>query len=388
VWVLRKALYGLKQSAYLWYEKLRSILVDIGFRPLISDPCVFIRRKPGALSMISTHVDDLGLFCSSVSEVKLLKSQIRDHVPIKDLEEVSTLLGIEIIRDRKARTISLSHRRYIIDLARRYRLEASNPVYTPMERSRDRPLSKADCPVTDEQKAYMADVPYQSAVGAVLHAAIMTRPDIAHSVGQVAQFASNPGKAHWTAVKRIIQYLYTTRNLVLTLGGESNDPDIFAFCDADHGNAVDHGNSISGHAVFFVSGSLAWASKKQTATALSTGEAEYYSATYAGRVVIWLRQVLDELAHACNGPTPLYIDNTSAITMIGTPNQISNRTKHIKIQYHWIRGAVRDQTIATPHVPSTENVADIFTKILFRPDFERLRTLLGMRERDDIAEGE
>jgi hypothetical protein len=66
----------------------------------------------------------------------------------------------------------------------------------------------------------------------------------------------------------------------------SDDPDILSFCDADHGNAVDHGNSISRHAVFFVSGALAWASKKQTATALSTGEAEYYSATYAGRVIV------------------------------------------------------------------------------------------------------
>jgi len=257
-----------------------------------------------------------------------------------------------------------------------------------MEKSRDRPLSKADCPVTDEQKEYMANKPYQSAVGAVLHAAIMTRPDIAHAVGQVAQFASNPGKAHWTAVKRIIQYLYTTRNLVLTLGGESEDPDIFAFCDADHGNSVDHGNSISGHAVFFVSGCLAWASKKQTAVALSTGEAEYYSASYVGRVIMWLRQLLDELEHACNGPTSLYVDNTSAITMIGTPNQISNRTKHIKIQFHWIRGAVRDQAIATLHVPSADNVADIFTKILFRPDFEKFRGMLGMHIRIDIVEGE
>jgi hypothetical protein len=76
--------------------------------------------------------------------------------------------------------------------------------------------------------------------------------------------------------------------------------------------------------------------------------------------------------------------------MIGTPDQISNRTKHIKIQYHWIRGAVRDQTITTRHVPSVENVADIFTKVLFRPDFEKFRAMLGMREREDVdvAEGE
>jgi hypothetical protein len=38
--------------------------------------------------------------------------------------------------------------------------------------------------------------------------------------------------------------------------------------------------------------------KKQTATALSTGEAEDYAVTHAGRVVIWLRQLLTEIGFA------------------------------------------------------------------------------------------
>ena len=69
VWKLGKALYGLKQSGHLWYQKLKGILEQIGFHACKSDPCVFIRSSPSATSIISSHVDDLGLFCDSVVEV-------------------------------------------------------------------------------------------------------------------------------------------------------------------------------------------------------------------------------------------------------------------------------------------------------------------------------
>jgi len=74
---------------------------------------------PLQTSIISSHVDNLGLYCSSKVEVKLLKSQIRKHVSIKDLGEIQSILGIEVIRDWQARTISLSHHCYIDEIVNR-----------------------------------------------------------------------------------------------------------------------------------------------------------------------------------------------------------------------------------------------------------------------------
>src|SRR5258705_1321173 len=99
VWKLGKALYGLKQSGHLWYQKLKGILELIGFHPCKSDPCVFIWSSSAATSIISSHVDNLGLYCSSKVEVKLLKSQIHKHVSIIDLGEIQSILGIEVIWD-------------------------------------------------------------------------------------------------------------------------------------------------------------------------------------------------------------------------------------------------------------------------------------------------
>ena len=123
--------------------------------------------------------------------------------------------------------------------------------------------------------------PYQTAIGALNHAAVITHPDISKAAQTVAQFSSNPGKHHWDAVIRIIRYLRTTRNWVLTLGGKSAAVQLLGYCDADHANSTDHGRSISGYAMILGNGCFSWSSKKQTATALSTGEAEYYATTLA-----------------------------------------------------------------------------------------------------------
>jgi hypothetical protein len=182
----------------------------------------------------------------------------------------------------------------------------------------------------------MRSKPYQAAVGSLNHAAVMTRPDISKAVQTVAQFTSNPGKHHWDADICIIRYLKTTRNWVLTLGGKSALIELLAYCDADHANSPDHGRSISGYAMVLGNGCFSWSSKKQTATALSTGEAEYYAVTHAGREVIWLQQLLTEIRFAPHIETTLRIDNTSSIRMIETPDQVTNHTKHINIAYHWI----------------------------------------------------
>ncbi len=81
----------------------------------------------------------------------------------KDGGEGHFLLGIEIICDQKARTISLSHRHYIEDLAERFCLNTGRDIWTPMNPFIK--LSKDDCPETKEDIEYIKTVPYQSAVG-------------------------------------------------------------------------------------------------------------------------------------------------------------------------------------------------------------------------------
>jgi len=113
VWQLNQTLYGLRQSSRVWYQKLRDALLELGFKPSAADPCVFIRSHDGNLSIVFTHVDDLGLICNSVNVVVQLKGELAKYFPISDLGEAHHLLGIKITRDREKRTIALSHTGYI-----------------------------------------------------------------------------------------------------------------------------------------------------------------------------------------------------------------------------------------------------------------------------------
>ena len=87
------------------------------------------------------------------------------------------ILGIEVLRDRRAGIVDISQRAYIEQLLERFNLRDVKPATTPL--SSGIHLTQDDCPATDEEKEDMANVPYASLVGALMYAAIGTRPDIA-----------------------------------------------------------------------------------------------------------------------------------------------------------------------------------------------------------------
>ena len=82
----------------------------------------------------------------------------------------------------------------------------------------------------------MSHVPYASALGSLMYAMVCTRPDIAHAVGVFSRFMSNPGKEHWTVVKRVFRYLRGTNDYGLCQQGRPGLErmlDIRGFVDAD-----------------------------------------------------------------------------------------------------------------------------------------------------------
>ena len=81
----------------------------MNFKVSHSDLCIFIHHKNLNTTFISSHVNDLRLFCNSKKEIAAVKSEFLQHVKIKDLGEIKTILGIEVTHDHEKCTISLSH---------------------------------------------------------------------------------------------------------------------------------------------------------------------------------------------------------------------------------------------------------------------------------------
>ena len=88
---------------------------------------------------------------------------------------------------------------------------------------------------------------------------------------------------------------------------------------------------------------IMWKSKMQKTTALSTAEAEYYSASTAGTEILYLRALLERLGIAQKVPTPVYEDNTAYIEWGNNVTVIGGRerAKHIDIRKHFAHEVIR-----------------------------------------------
>ncbi|KAF7810656.1 transposon Pol polyprotein [Senna tora] len=131
---------------------------------------------------------------------------------------VDLWMGIKIYRDRSRRLLGLSQSTYIVKVLKRFSMQESKRGFIPM--SHGTSLSKTQCPTAREEKERMDKIPYTSAIGSILYAMIFTRPDISYALSITSRYQSNPGEAHWTAVKNILKYLRRTKDTFLVYGGE------------------------------------------------------------------------------------------------------------------------------------------------------------------------
>lgn len=251
------------------------------------------------------------------------------------------------------------------------------PVTTPLDPGAK--LSKDQTPQNDAERAAMQNVPYAALVGALLYLAVATRPDIAHAVGVLARFNSDPGPAHWTALKHLCRYLQGTKDLKLCYEPDPQQQETFSsYADADFGGDSDTRRSTSGMVVKMGTGAISWASKLQPIVTLSTTEAEYVSATAAGQEILWLRNLFSELGYDIKGASSLHLDNQSALAVTRNPEH-HGRMKHLDLRYYWLRDAVKAGLIDVHYISTKDMPADIMTKALPRGTVEDMRRMLGLR---------
>ena len=106
------ALYGSKQGALRWYLELCATLNALGLKRSHSDWGIFYTHIGQDILILASHIDDCTVTGSSRELIKLFKDEVGSRYKITDLGPVSWLLGMKVIRDWIARTISLSQESY------------------------------------------------------------------------------------------------------------------------------------------------------------------------------------------------------------------------------------------------------------------------------------
>jgi len=379
VCLLKRTLYGLKQSGREWNRTLDRALNQLGYTRLEADHCVYLRiddKDKNKYDIIASWVDDL-LCISTDKERKIdLRTEIENQFKVTHQGEPRLFLGIEISRDEKNGSITLSQGQYLRKIAKRFDLHMANPVATPLDPNIILTKSTLDSQFEIPHK-------YRAAIGSLMYASIGTRPDITFAVQHLSQFLTSPSPEHWTAVKRVFRYLNGTLDYGITYNREDLDLDNDsqlnqrAYSDADWASNVVDRHSISGNVFMSGGGAISWSSNKQKTISMSSMEAEYIAGASACQQIIWLRTLFTELGIEQTKPTVLLIDNKSAIDLAHNP-EFHARAKHIDIRHHFLRYNIEDKTIEINWIPTDDNIADVFTKALSRVKHQKFVQELGM----------
>jgi hypothetical protein len=243
----------------------------------------------------------------------------------------------------------------------------------------DTPMQKDFCPtqmssVEEGREALGAGTPlapgnrYCELIGSLLYIANTTRPDIAQAVGVLSRYRCTPTSSHWNAAIRILHYLRSTREKVLVLGSNP-EVELEGYVDADFAGDLDSRFSTSGFVFFVYGGAVAWSSKKQKSVATSTVEAEFMASSAAIKEAAWLKSFLEEIGCA-PWTVKIHCDNQGCIANLKNP-VYSKYTKHIAVQFHFAREAIKKGQVDVRYVESAKNHADMMTKPLVGPVFKK-----------------
>lgn len=360
---LNKSLYGLKQSPRNWNHVIDGWFREYGLKVSEADPCLYVKRSgnaTGPVLVILLWVDDLIISGSDVEEIAKFKSAISARFNMKDLGNLSCILGMAVKRNRAARTLEMSQEVYIDTVLKRFGMTDCKPVGTPAEGTLSR--SKDAGPSRD----------YMSLVGSLLYAAMVTRPDIAYAVQALGRHLQSSTDEHFTAAKRVLRYLKGTKDLGLKFGLCASEATIKGYADADWASDKDTRRSVTGYLFMHGGAAISWSSKLQPTVALSSSEAEYMSACAAAQEAIHLRRLMGSLGYMQQGPTIIMEDNMGCIGMSENPI-MHRRSKHIDIRFHFLREAVERGEVVLTFIPTVEQVADLLTKALPKTRTQALR---------------
>ena len=173
---LRKCLYGLPHAPATFRKHSDAALRSLGFIPTVSDPRLYVRlHADGTKVYIAVHVDDFGIAASNTALMK----EVVDHIKViyQCVEgDLDFYLGMQVVRDRVKRTITISQPGYLEDLRAEYGITSTKGPLTPM-------VDKPREPESDSNpRLNAAGIQlYQSKVGSTLWTALGTHPEVQFS---------------------------------------------------------------------------------------------------------------------------------------------------------------------------------------------------------------
>ena len=178
-------------------------------------------------------------------------------------------------------------------------------------------------------------------------------------------------------MKHLLRYIAGTLNVGCRYASTTDGAQLVGYSDADMAGDPDDRKSTYGTLFFFGVCPVSWQSQKQKVVSLSSCQSEYMAAATTACQGVWLGRLLGDLLGSSPLVANLYVDNQSAIQLCKNP-VFHDRSKHIEVRYHFIRGCIEDGTATVNFIGTGDQLADILTKALGRIQFQSLRERIGV----------
>ena len=328
-------------------------------------------------------------------------------IDVKELGLIERYNGVDV--EQTQQYIKLHNTTYIDKLIEQHKWlqQDTTPLHQfPLPMNPDtkyqRQLEQAEPLSIDEKKLLEQKLrfTYRQAVGEIIYGMITCRPDISYAIIKLSQYSNRPAAIHYQALIHLYRYLKATRTrgiyywrehprMDLPLGvipvpkydGNYDESDVdtrktkhnnllTAYVDSDHTSDASHRRSVTGFHVKLAGGTVLYKTKYQNIVAQSSTEAEFIAAAEAGRYILYLRTIMNEIGLPQHHATIMYEDNNGALLMANA-GQPTKRTKHIDTRYFALQNWVETDLLTFKRINTSDNSADAMTKATARTLFYR-----------------
>ncbi|CCH47169.1 Transposon Ty1-A Gag-Pol polyprotein [Wickerhamomyces ciferrii] len=381
---LRKSLYGLRSSGRNFYYHLRDILINkLGLKADIEVPCVYkkFNENNELVGILLTFVDDLILFSKSDQVYQEIVEGLGKEVKLKTIDPViqgniqtRKILGIEIeeiFQNGERVSIKLHQKRYTEDLIKKFMNEDAKVKPSPPTEYIDNNSYKAEKDPDYDRKVNTV----RQIMGSILFLSTNTRPDITFSINYATKFQLTPSNAVFNFLNRLLCYLKgTTEKGLIFSKKEEKDMQITTYVDASH-SSDENFKSTFGIVSFMDGTPISWSSEGGSITTFSPAESEVIAFSNAVKNDLWLKRMIEFMTNQELSSTKIITDSTAAINMI-LSDDFNKKNRHLNIRLSYCRQFERDNYYNIQYIETRNQLADIMTKPLKRPQFEHLAKAL------------
>ena len=355
---LNKALYGLLRSALLFYKKLVSELLEMGFELNKYDPCVANRMVNGSQQTVTWHVDDLKISHNDAAvNTQTIKELAKIYGPKVTVSrgKVHDYLGMDLDYSGH-KNVKISMIKYLKKIFEDFPEEITKFAETPAGEHLFKVASEDMAKLLPEEQARA----FHHAVAQLLFLCMRARPDIQTAVAFLTKRVRAPDEHDWNKLRRLLKYLKGTMYMKLTLSVDNMNT-IHWYVDAAYGAHMD----LKGHTGMMMTlgrGATMSFSRGQKLNVRSSTECELVGIDDAIPQIMWGKYFIEDQGYTVVHNI-LYQDNKSTILLATNGRSSSSkRTKHIEHRYFLIKDKISRGDIEIKHMPTEEMWSDVLTK--------------------------